>query len=228
GHRRDFPDRRPVILTRSAWAGQQRNGAISWSGDIHGDWETFRRQIPAGLNFISAGLPYWNTDIGGFFAGDPKDPAYGELFTRWFEFGAFTPMFRVHGTGKSKEMWQFSPEVQPILEKFDRLRYRLLPTIYSLAFDVTLNNASMMRPLVFDFGGDKDALDIPDEFMFGPILVAPVTRKGATDRMVYLPGDTEWVDFWTGKRFKAKSNIVAHAPLDTLPLYVRAGTILPM
>lgn len=228
GHRRDYPDRRPVILTRSAWAGQQRNGTISWSGDIHGDWETFRRQIPAGLNFIAAGLPYWNTDIGGFFAGDPKDPAYGELFTRWFEFGTFTPMFRVHGTGKSKEMWQFNADVQPILAKYDRLRYRLLPTIYSLNWDVTSNNASMMRPLVFDFGSDRDALDIADEYMFGPLLVAPVTRKGASDRTVYLPGETAWYDFWTGKTFKGKSNIVAHAPLDNLPLYVRAGTILPL
>jgi alpha-D-xyloside xylohydrolase len=229
GHRRDFPDRRPVILTRSAWAGQQRNGAISWSGDIHGDWETFRRQIPAGLNFVAAGLPYWNTDIGGFFAGDPKDPAYGELFTRWFEFGAFTPMFRVHGTGKSKEMWQFNADVQPILLKYDRLRYRLLPYIYSLAWQVTSRSGSMMRPLVFDFGADPDALDIGDQYMFGPaMMVAPVVRKGAADRTVYLPGGGDWYDFWTGKRMKAKATIVSHAPLDTLPLFVRAGSVLPM
>lgn len=228
GHRRDYPDRRPVILTRSAWAGQQRNNAISWSGDIHGDWETFRRQIPAGLNFISAGIPYWNTDIGGFFAGDPKDPAYGELFSRWFEFGAFTPMFRTHGTGKSKEMWQFNADVQPILAKYDRLRYRLLPTIYSTAWQVTSEGGSMMRPLVFDFGSDNEALDIADEYMFGPLLVAPVTRKGASERTVYLPGADDWYDFWSGQRLKGKSNIVAHAPLDTLPLYVRAGTILPL
>ena len=229
GHRRDFPDRRPVILTRSAWAGQQRNGAISWSGDIHGDWETFRRQIPAGLNFVAAGLPYWNTDIGGFFAGDPKDPAYGELFTRWFEYGTFTPMFRVHGTGKSKEMWQFGSDVQPILLRYDRLRYRLLPYIYSLAWQVTSQGSSMMRPLVFDFGSDPDALDIPDQYMFGPaVMVAPVTRKGADARTVYLPGAGDWYDFWTGKRMKGKTDIVAQAPLATLPLFVRAGTILPM
>lgn len=229
GHRRDFPDRRPVILTRSAWAGQQRNGAISWSGDIHGDWETFRRQLPAGLNFISAGLPYWNTDIGGFFAGDPKDPAYGELFTRWFEFGAFTPMFRTHGTGKSKEMWQFTADVQPILLKYDRLRYRMLPYIYSLAWQVTSQSGSMMRPLVFDFGADPDALDIGDQYMFGPaLMVAPVVRKGASDRTVYLPGNGDWYDFWTGQRMKGKATIVSHAPLDTLPLFVRAGSIVPM
>jgi alpha-D-xyloside xylohydrolase len=228
GHRRDFPDRRPVILTRSAWAGMQRNGAISWSGDIHGDWETFRRQIPAGLNFVAAGLPYWNTDIGGFFAGDPADPAYAELFTRWFEFGAFTPMFRTHGTGKSKEMWHFPEATQTILKRYDALRYRLLPTIYSLAWDVTANNGSMMRPLVFDFASDPDALDIADQYMFGPLMVAPITRKGASVRTVYLPGDTAWIDFWTAQRLKAKTTIVTSAPIDRLPLYVRAGTILPL
>jgi alpha-D-xyloside xylohydrolase len=163
GHRRDFPTRRPVILTRSAWAGQQRNGAISWSGDIHGDWETFRRQIPAGLNFVAAGLPYWNTDIGGFFAGDPADPAYAELFTRWFQFGTFTPMFRTHGTGKSKEIWRFPAETQAILKRFDALRYRLLPYIYSQAWAVTHDGGTMMRPLVFDFGSDPEALDIADQ-----------------------------------------------------------------
>jgi len=228
GHRRDFPDRRPVILTRSAWAGMQRNGAISWSGDIHGDWETFRRQIPAGLNFVSAGLPWWNTDIGGFFAGDPADPAYAELFTRWFQWGAFTPMFRTHGTGKSKEMWNFPADTQAILAKYDRLRYRLLPTIYSLAWKVTAHNDTMMRPLVFDFQSDPDALDIADEYMFGPFLVAPVTRKGADVRTVYLPGSTAWYDFWTGKMLPGKSTVAAAAPIGTLPLYVRAGTILAL
>lgn len=229
GHRRDFPDRRPVILTRSAWAGQQRNGAISWSGDIHGDWETLRRQIPAGLNFVSAGLPYWNTDIGGFFAGDPKDPAYGELFTRWYQFGAFTPMFRIHGTGKSKEIWQFGKDVQPILLRYDRLRYRLLPYIYSVAWQVTSQGGSMMKPLVFDFGADPDALDIADQYMFGPdFMVAPITRKGATERTVYLPAGGDWYDFWTGKRMAGKRTVVASAPLDTLPLFVRAGAIIPM
>ncbi len=229
GHRRDFPDRRPVILTRSAWAGQQRNGAISWSGDIHGDWETFRRQIPAGLNFVSAGIPYWNTDIGGFFAGDPADPAYAELFTRWFQWGAFTPMFRVHGTGKSKELWRFPSNIQPILVRYDRLRYRLLPYIYSLSWSVTHDDGTMMRPLVFDFGSDPDALDIPDQFMFGPeVMVAPVDRKGANLRTVYLPGGTDWYDFWTGTRLAGKQTVVANAPIETLPLYVRAGSILPM
>lgn len=228
GHRRDFPDRRPVILTRSSWAGQQRNGAISWSGDIHGDWETFRRQVPAGLNFVSAGIPYWNTDIGGFFAGDPADPGYAELFTRWYQWGTFTPMFRIHGTGKSKEVWRFPNPTQDVLKRYNALRYRLLPAIYSLAWDVTANNGTMMRPLVFDFASDPDALDIADEYMFGPLLVAPVTRKGAEARTVYLPAAAGWYDFWTGKRLAAKTNVVAAAPIETIPLYVRAGTVLPM
>jgi len=229
GHRRDFPTRRPVILTRSAWAGMQRNGAISWSGDIHGDWETFRRQIPAGLNFVAAGLPYWNTDIGGFFAGDPADPAYAELFTRWFQFGTFTPMFRTHGTGKSKEMWRFPAATQAVLKRFDNLRYRLLPYIYSEAWAVTSDGGTMMRPLVFDFGNDPDALDIADQYMFGPgLMVAPVTRKGASTRTVYLPGSTDWYDFWTGKRMASKHEIAVATPIDSVPLFVRAGTILPL
>jgi alpha-D-xyloside xylohydrolase len=229
GHRRDFPDRRPVILTRSAWAGQQRNGAISWSGDIHGDWETFRRQIPAGLNFVAAGIPYWNTDIGGFFAGNPADPVYAELFTRWFQYGAFTPMFRVHGTGKSKEMWRFPESTQAVLIRYDRLRYRLLPMIYSLSWSVTQDHSTMMRPLVFDFSADPAALDIADQFMFGPgLMVAPVTAAGAQMRTVYLPGNTAWYDFWTGKRLAPHQTIVAAAPIAILPLYVRAGTILPL
>jgi alpha-D-xyloside xylohydrolase len=229
GAKRNFPAKRPVVLTRSAWAGQQRNNAISWSGDITGNWETFRRQIPAGLNFVASGIPYWNTDIGGFFGGNPADPAYRELFVRWFEYGAFTPMFRVHGTGKSKEMWQFDQAARDILIRYDSLRYRLLPYIYSAAWGVTSRGSTMMRPLVFDFASDRDALDIPDQFMFGPdLMVAPVTRAGASFRSVYLPGDAPWYDFWTGKRLAAKSTVAADAPLDTLPLFVRAGSILPL
>jgi alpha-D-xyloside xylohydrolase len=229
GAKRDFPAKRPVILTRSAWAGQQRNNAISWSGDISGTWETFRRQIPAGLNFVASGIPYWNTDIGGFFGGDPADPAYRELFVRWFEYGTFTPMFRVHGTNKPKEMWRFDKDAQDILIRYDRLRYQLLPYIYSAAWAVTSRGSTMMRPLVFDFAADREALDVPDQYMFGPaLMVAPVARKGADFRSVYLPGDGDWYDFWTNERRHGKANIDAKAPLDTLPLFVRAGAILPL
>jgi len=229
GHRRDFPEKRPIILTRSAWAGQQRNSAISWSGDISGDWETFRRQIPAGLNFSASGIPYWNTDIGGFFGRDPADPDYRELFIRWFQFGAFTPLFRVHGTGAPKEIWRFDPEAQQILIRYDKLRYRLLPYIYSTAWSVTDNGSTMMRPLVMDFAQDVAALDVPDQFMFGPaLMVAPVTRAGAAVRTIYLPRGNEWFDFWTGKRVSGGSTVSADAPLGTLPLFVRAGSLLPI
>jgi len=229
GHRRDFPSKRPLILTRSAWAGQQRNSAISWSGDIDSDWETFRRQIPAGLNFVSSGIPYWNTDIGGFFGREPQDPDYRELFVRWFQYGAFTPMFRVHGTSAPKEIWRFDPEAQDILIRYNKLRYRLLPYIYSVSWDVTNNGSTMMRPLVMDYAQDIGALDIPDQFMFGPaIMVAPVTRPRATVRTVYLPQGNDWYDFWTGKRIDGGSTIAASAPIQSLPLFVRAGAILPM
>jgi alpha-D-xyloside xylohydrolase len=229
GQRRDFPQKRTLILTRSAWAGQQRNSAISWSGDINGDWETFRRQIPAGLNFCASGIPYWNTDIGGFFGGKPDDPGYRELFIRWFQFGAFTPMFRVHGTGAPKEIWRFDREAQDILIRYDKLRYRLLPYIYSTAWSVTSEGATMLRPLVMDFAQDDAALDVPDQFMFGrALLVAPVVRPAATVRTVYLPAGSDWFDFWTGKRLRGGSTVVAEAPLDSLPLFVRAGSLLPL
>ena len=228
GQRKDFPQKRALILTRSAFAGQQRNAAITWSGDTHGTWDTLRRQIPAGLNFSLSGIPYWNTDIGGFFA-DAKDPAYKELFIRWFQFGTFSPMFRVHGTGQGKEIWRFDADAQKILIAYDQLRYRLLPYIYSVAWRVTERGDTMMRPLVMDFADDEAALNIPDQYMFGPsLMVAPVTQQGAEHRSVYLPGRDDWYDFHTGKRLRGGQIIDAVAPLQTLPLYVRAGSILPM
>ena len=157
GQRRDAPNKRPYILTRSAFAGQQRNATVIWSGDIQGNWDVFRRQVPQGLNFTATGIPYWNTDIGGFFGGDPDTPEYRELFTRWYQYGAFTPMFRVHGTGKAKEPWQFDRVTQNILLQYDRLRYRLLPYIYSVSWMVTSQGYTMMRPLAMDFGTDKAA-----------------------------------------------------------------------
>ncbi|MDE2264765.1 MAG: glycoside hydrolase family 31 protein [Alphaproteobacteria bacterium] len=229
GMRRDIPGKRVFILTRSAYAGQQRNGAITWSGDTSGSWDNFRRQIPEGLNFSLSGIPYWSNDIGGFFGGDPKDPAYAELFTRWYEYGVFNPMFRVHGTGDSKELWQFEPDIQQILLRYDQLRYRLLPYIYSLSWDVTHNRGTMMRPLVMDFQDDPQVADITNQYMFGKaLLVNPVTQKGAAVRTVYLPGKTPWYDFWTGTRFGAGQVIAAKADLGTIPVYVRAGSVLPL
>ncbi|MGO9228592.1 MAG: TIM-barrel domain-containing protein [Bryobacteraceae bacterium] len=229
GQRAQTDRKRVAILTRSAYAGQQRNSAISWSGDIRGTWDVFRKQIPAGLNFSLSGIPYWNTDIGGFFGGDPKDPKYQELFVRWFQFGAFTPMFRVHGTGAGKEFWQFDPPTQKTLRNFERLRYRLLPYIYSGSWQVTHNGSSMLRPLVMDFPSDRKALTIADQYLFGPaLMVNPVTEPGATSRSVYLPGNAAWYDFWTGRREAAGHRTGAAAPIETMPLYVPAGSILPL
>ncbi len=228
GQRAETSDKRVFILTRSAYAGQQRNSAVTWSGDTRGTWEVFTQQIPAGLNFSVSGLPYWNTDIGGFFGGDPADPKYAELFTRWFQFGAFCPMFRVHGTGQPKEMWRFDEPTQRILIDYDRLRYHLLPYIYSVAWRVTNEGYTMLRPLVMDFRNDAKGHDIPDQFLFGPALLTnPVTKAGATTRRVYLPAGTRWTDFWTGESHAGGQSIETAAPLETLPLFARAGSILP-
>jgi alpha-D-xyloside xylohydrolase len=229
GHRRDFPAKRALVLTRSAWAGQQRYGAITWSGDIHADWETFRRQIPAGLNFTASGIPYWNTDIGGFFGGDPEEAGYRELFIRWFQYGAFNPMFRVHGTNKAKEVWRFDADAQRILRSVIEQRYRMLPYIYSVSWRVANDGYTMMRPLVMDFPRDPVAHGVGDQFMFGPaLLINPVTSPGANARNVYLPAGAAWYDFVSNARHPGGSTLTAAAPLERLPIFVRAGAILPL
>jgi len=220
--------KRVVILTRSAYPGQQRTGAITWSGDTRGNWKVFARQIPAGLNFSVTGIPYWNTDIGGFFGGDPKDPGYAELFTRWFQFGAFTTMFRIHGTGSHKAPWCFDAATQRILVDYDRLRYHLLPYLYSVNWSIHAAAGTQLRPLVMDFREDPRVLDIPDQFLCGPALMAsPVTKPGVQSRTVYLPAGSAWYDFWTGERLEGGRSIEASAPIQTMPLHVRAGSILP-
>jgi len=227
GQRRTTSKQRVFILTRSAYAGQQRNAAVTWSGDIQGNWKTFAKQIPAGLNFAASGIPYWNTDIGGFFDHKASDPKYARLFTRWFQFGAFCPMFRVHGN-HFKEMWQFDKHTESILIKYDKLRYHLIPYIYSVAWRVTHHGYTMMRPLVMDFRHDAKVYDIKNQFMFGPdIMVCPVTRDDATSRSVYLPQGTDWINFWTGQRDAGGQSISTPAPLQTLPLFFHAGSILP-
>lgn len=229
GMARDQPTKRPLILTRSAYAGQQRNAAITWSGDTNGSWEVLRRQVPAALNFSLSGIPYWSADIGGFFGGDPADPAYAELFTRWYQFGVFNPMFRVHGTGKGKELWAFDDATQKVLLDFDRLRYRLLPYIYSASWDVTSRRGTMMRALAFDFRDDTEALRIPDQYMFGKaLLVAPILQAKARTRTVYLPGKGAWYDFWTGRKTMGGQVVAAEADIARIPLFVRAGSILPL
>jgi alpha-D-xyloside xylohydrolase len=195
------------------------------------DWITFQRQIPAGLNYAISGMPYWTTDIGGFISGgNLNDPNFRELFVRWFQFGAFSPIFRVHGTRSpsENELWSYGAEDQKILVDYDTLRYRLMPYIYSQAWQVTNNHGTLMRPLVMDWREDVEAQNTGDEYLFGPaILVSPVTTEGATSRTVYLPKAT-WYDFWTGEKSEGGKRIEADAPLEKLPLFVRAGSIVPM
>jgi alpha-D-xyloside xylohydrolase len=236
GQRAQTDDHRVVILTRSAYAGQQRNSAITWSGDIGSTWQTLRAQVPAGLNFSVSGIPYWNTDIGGFYGKmDPSDPRYRELFSRWFEFGSFCPMFRVHGgapnggTGPGKEFWRWDAPTQQIWRTYVDLRYRLMPYTYSVAWQVTSAGGSIMRPLVMDFSDDGKTLNIGDQYLFGPaIMVNPVTTQGATSRSVYLPGKDNWFDFWTGQTESGGQRIDTPAPVQTMPIFVRAGSIIPM
>ncbi|MGC2821363.1 MAG: glycoside hydrolase family 31 protein, partial [Candidatus Sulfotelmatobacter sp.] len=229
GQRAASDQKRVYILSRSAFAGSQRNAVTAWSGDINSDWLSFRRQIPAGLNFALSGIPYWTTDIGGFVSADPEDPAYRELFVRWFQFGTFNPILRVHGTRKTdqNELWSYGPDAQKILVSFDRLRYRLLPYTYSLAWKTTNDSYTLMRPLAMDFRDDVRAQNTGDEYMYGPaFLVNPVTEPAATSRRVYLP-EAKWYDFWNGASVDGKREITAEAPLDELPLYIRAGSIVP-
>jgi alpha-D-xyloside xylohydrolase len=231
GQQKASDKKRVFILSRSAYAGTQRLGVTAWSGDVLSNWVTFARQIPAGLNYSISGMPYWTTDIGGFISGgNLKDPKFRELFVRWFQFGTFSPIFRVHGTRNpdENELWSYGPEAQKILVDYDNLRYRLLPYIYSEAWQVTSKHGTMMRPLVMDWRNDVDAQNTGDEYLFGPaILVSPVTTQGATIRTVYLPKAT-WYDFWTGAKVEGGKRVEAEAPLAKLPLYVRAGSIVPM
>ncbi|CAL4869656.1 Alpha-xylosidase BoGH31A (plasmid) [Asticcacaulis sp. MM231] len=229
GALRDFPQKRPIILTRSAYLGQQRNAAITWSGDVGGTWEVLSAQVPAALNFSISGIPYWSVDLGGFFFEHRDSPGYTELFTRWLQFGAFNPMFRIHGSGAGKEIWAFPEAVQPQLIDTVKLRYRLLPYIYALSWDVTHKSGTMMRPLSMDFPQDEAVLKIPDQYSFGRgLLVSPVVKAGATSRPVYLPKGTNWYDFWTGELREGGQTLEVAAPIDQIPLHVATGTILPM
>jgi alpha-D-xyloside xylohydrolase len=242
GQRSADPDKRVFILTRSAFSGVQRYASATWSGDVSADWDSLRKQIPAGLNFALSGVPWWTTDVGGFAVRrkwsrqDPK-PAdveeWRELVTRWFQFSTFSPLLRVHGQFPYREMWFFGADEGHRAYKtqlaFDSLRYRMLPYSYSVAADVTRRHGTIMRPLVMDFREDPEVLGIGDQFLFGPsLLVNPVTTQGATRREVYLPRGAGWYDFWTGARHEGGRRIDAPAPFESLPLYVKAGSILPM
>jgi alpha-D-xyloside xylohydrolase len=223
--------KRVFLLTRSAFLGQQRVGATVWSGDVYGTYWGLSHQVPAGLNFALSGYPYWTTDIGGYWPphDDPlADPAFQELYARWFEYGTFCPIFRTHGHRSHNELWSFD-RVEPILVNYDRLRYRLMPYIYSMAWKVSSEDYTIQRPLVMDWRTDQKTWNLGDQFMFGPaILVNPVLKAGATRRNVYLPAAAAWYDFWTGKSLDGSQEIEVDAPLGRMPLFVRAGSILPM
>jgi alpha-D-xyloside xylohydrolase len=248
GFRRDT-NHRSLILSRDAYLGAQRNGAFFWSSDIYPTWDTLKRQIPTGLDFTASGIANWSNDTGGWQylpaehhpahppLLDPSDARdnvggyddYPELYTRWFEYASFLPIFRTHGSRLYNEVWSYGKQAEPILEKYLKLRYRLMPYVYSLAWHTYESGAPSMRALFMDFPDDPNVTDLRDEYMFGPaFLVAPVTDQGATSRMVYLPAGTDWYNYWTNERVHGGQTIKVDAPIDMLPLFVRAGSIVPV
>ena len=232
GWRSTNSTKRVCVKSRSAFAGTQKLGTFCWNGDINGNWDWYQRSVRAGLNFCMAGMPYWTTDIGGFFrpgGGQFTDAGYNELLTRWIEYGVFCPMFRIHGYQTNTEIWRYTAATLNAFMIYDNLRYRLFPYVYSLAGMVTLKGYTIMRGLVMDFRTDMKVLNIGDQFMFGPaLLVNPVLTAGATSRSVYLPSGAKWINFWTGETSEGGKTISARAPRDTIPLFVRAGSIIPM
>ena len=270
-------DKRVIILTRSGFLGQQRYGSNVWSGDVQSSWDSFRRQIPAGLNFSLTGMPHWNSDLGGFFAGSYNsawgtgdavhNPMYQELYVRWLQFGVFCPMMRSHGTDVPREFYLYGKEGEPVYDALVdavKLRYSLLPYIYSTSWDVSHNRSTFMRALVMDFASDRRTWNIADEFMFGDaFLVAPVVNAQYTPELiqkelkendgwgssskteitsgvsatdftsekqtkVYLPDGTKWYNFWNNKCFEGGQDIELTTSLNTIPLFVRSGSIVPM
>ncbi len=241
--RRDIPGKRAFFLIRQAFAGQQRNAATLWSSDISCTWKAYKRQVPQAINSCASGIPYWTSDIGGYSlnwnAPDWKAPLNTELFTRWFQFGVFCPICRIHGKGERalfSDNWD--TKTKAILLQYDNLRYRLLPYIYSLSWKVNNEGYTILRSLAFDFMGDDNIKNIPDEYMFGPaFLVNPVTepmyslsdnQKIKKVRKVYLPVSASWYDFWTGQKYSGGQTINAKASIETLPLYIKAGSIIPL
>jgi len=240
---------RALTLSRDAYLGAQRNGTVFWTSDIAPTWDTLRRQIPTGLNVAASGIAYTGNDIGGW-QGLPRkhmsahpvliDPSgaranvmqdddYPELYVRWFEYGTFLPTMRTHGTRRYNEVWSYGPQAQPILEKYLKLRYTLMPYIYSLGWFTHETGAPFMRALFMDFPADERVADIRDEYMFGPaLLVAPVVEQGATTRDVYLPAGCDWYNYWTNEKLHGGQTVKVQAPIETVPLFVRAGSILPL
>jgi len=232
GQRRDAPDKRVFILTRSGFLGEQRNAAAVWSGDVGSDWETLRRQVTAGLDYSITGLPYWTTDTGGFFRPSDQytDSAYHERYLRWLQFSTFTPLMRVHGFQTKTEPWHFGQEVENEQRQYLELRYQLLPYIYSQAAEITFHGSTLMRPLVMDFRSDESALTQKYEFMFGPsLLIAPVLQPGVQQWSVYAPSTPGgWFDWWTESRIAYGKTTTMDAPLAKIPVLVKAGSIVPV
>ena len=268
--------KRVFIMTRSAFAGQQHYGSGLWSGDVASSWDMLRKQVPAGLSYSLAGCPNFNTDIGGFFCGSyntkgsgsaPQNPQFQELYVRWMQYGLFCPVFRSHGADAPREIWQFGKRGEPVYDAIEsqiRLRYRLIPYLYSTAWQVTSNNESYLRPLFSDFAADKKVWNMTDEFMFGrSILAAPILDPQYTQEKIirenamtgwdtkqpaagdnnvaaaidwnapktvtkYLPKGTLWYDFWTGKSYRGGQSVTLQTSLDRVPMFVRAGSILPL
>jgi alpha-D-xyloside xylohydrolase len=230
-------DKRIVMLTRSGFIGQQRYGSITWSGDVTSSWDVFAKQIPAALNFTMMGIPNWNSDIGGFFAGSwvkdggDQNPGFQDLYSRWLQFGAFCPMMRSHGTSLPREIYNFGKRGDWCFDAIERsinLRYHLLPYIYSTSWDVSNNNGTFMRALVMDFPKDANTYDLGSEYLFGrSILVSPITKPNVNSWSVYLPKGADWWDFWNNKILRGGQTVARALSKDILPLYVKAGSILP-
>jgi alpha-D-xyloside xylohydrolase len=236
-------------LVRTAWAGSQRYGALTWSGDINSSFRSLREQLAAGLSMAIAGIPWWTTDIGGFIGGDPEDPGFRELMVRWFQWGAFCPVFRLHGerlppkppleefrngvrqfgSGADNEVWRYGDEAYPILEKYMRMRERLKPYIKEQMRAAHEKGTPVMRPLFYDFPSDAAAWEIEDEYLFGPdILVAPVMAEGQVERELYLPAGASWTNAFTGEVFEGARRVIVSAPLDEIPLFLKDGRELPI
>lgn len=232
GLRKDDPERRAMILTRSAFSGIQRYSAVTWSGDVGNDWETLRRQIAGGLGQMATGLPWWTYDAGGFFrpANQYTDVDYQERMLRWIQVGTFLPLMRVHGYMSQTEPWRYGKQVEQVVSKFLNLRYRLLPYIYSQAALVSYKGGTLMRPLIFDFAQDKEALEQYNQYMFGKsLLVNPITQGNVQQWKTYLPEHKAgWIDFWNGVKYQGGQYVDIPVSIDKIPVFVKAGTILPM
>ncbi len=238
GRRQEFTNERVFNLTRSAYAGQQRYGATSWSGDVEASWEQFSEQISAGLNFTMAGVPYWTHDIGGFFRDSKSinpqydsqytNPEYIELLTRWFQFGTFSPVFRIHGYVSETEIWRYNDAFENTARKFIDLRYQLMPYIYSQAWQITANSRQLMSPLVYHFPKDKNTWGIKDQFLFGEsIMVGFATEYKQRKKNMYFPKGT-WYNFWTNKKIEGGKHKMIKAELNETPMFVKAGSIIPI